>query len=416
MSEFSDSSSGSVLITTVTDWLMLQALGRASVEDIFDGCCQRLDAAGVPVSRAMLTFRTLHPLYSSSIIFWRRGEEVSTSRTRHEDAFSSEEFRRSPIFYMFNHQTPFIRRKLKGDIAQLDFPVLEELREQGATDYLAFKVAFTSDPEPRQYDRGIIGSWTTDRPSGFTDQDLVWLMRVQSRLAVACKTQIQEDVTHNVLDAYLGRDAGHRVMEGQIRRGDGECIQAVIWYSDMRDSTPWADRLSADEFLALVNSYFECSAGAVIAKGGDVLRFVGDAVLAIFPIEDGGDSAQAAACRALDAAKYAHKALAELNERRRHDGEDPVDFGLGLHVGEVTFGNIGVPERLEFSVVGPAANEVARLESLTKSLQRRIVVSADFAELVELEWESLGTQRLRGVSSEVEIFSPPGVEPPTHYV
>ena len=296
---------------------------------------------------------------------------------------------------------------MTGATAQLDFPVLEELQEKGATDYLAYKVSFSSEQEAGASGDGIIGSWATDRPGGFTDNELVYFMRVQSRFAVACKIQIQQGVTHNVLDTYLGPNAGRRVLEGQIRRGDGERIEAVIWYSDMRASTPWADRLEPDGFLKLLNDYFECTAGAVIDHGGEVLRFIGDAVLGIFPVKADGDTRASAANKAMQAVCDAQRRLKDLNARRTLTGEEPVDFGLGLHVGELTFGNIGVPERLEFSVVGPAANEVARLESMTKSLHQRVLVSEEFANLVELDWRPLGEHALRGVSAVVKVFTPP---------
>ena len=169
------------------------------------------------------------------------------------------------------------------------------------------------------------------------------------------------------------------MLDGQIRRGDGERIHAVIWYSDMRDSTRLADRLDPHVFIERLNRYFECTAGAVIAGGGEVLRFVGDAVLAIFPIRAGGDDARTASERALAAARDAESRLARANEGLAAQGEEPIEFGLGLHVGDVMYGNIGVPERLEFSVIGPAANEVARIEDLTKTLGRRVLVSEAFA-------------------------------------
>ena len=196
-------------------------------------------------------------------------------------------------------------------------------------------------------------------------------------------------------------------MQGNIRRDKGEQIEAVIWFSDMRDSTRWADELEADDFLALVNSYFECTASAVISSGGEVLRFIGDAVLGIFPVEEQGRyDSHLAASTAMKAMQDAENRLAKLNQKRLSNGLKPVDFGLGLHIGTVTFGNIGVAERLEFSVVGPAANEVARLEALSKTLQRRVLVSEAFASLLDANWESLGEHTLRGVNNKVKIFSP----------
>jgi adenylate cyclase len=407
MNDQSESTGGAVLVNAVTDWLMQQALGQADIEDIFDGCCQRLDAAGLPVARAMIFFRTLHPLYASTIMFWHRGENVRSSRTRHEDAFTSDEFTNSPIYRLSTTRTPFLRRRLRGDTALLDFPVLEDLKEQGSTDYLAYKVAFSSDTEDEEYEDGIIGSWTTERPSGFTDQEILWLMRVQSRMAVACKMQIREAVTQNVLDAYLGPNAGDRVMRGNIRRDSGEQIDAVIWYSDMRDSTRWADDLEPEDFLTLINAYFECTAGSVIANGGEVLRFIGDAVLAIFPID--GDSpadSRQAANLAIKAMRDAESGIDKLNAQRRRDNLEPIQFGLGLHVGRLTFGNIGVAERLEFSVVGPAANEVARLEALCKKLKQRVLASEEFAALTNENWDSHGAHTLRGSSQQINVLSP----------
>lgn len=405
MNDQSESTGGAVLVNSVTDWLMQQALGQADIEDIFDGCCQRLDAAGLPVARAMIFFRTLHPLYASTIMFWRRGENVRSSRTRHEDAFTSDEFTNSPIYRLSSTRTPFLRRRLRGDTALLDFPVLEELQQQGASDYLAYKVPFSSEPGQDEYEDGIIGSWTTERPSGFTDQEILWLMRVQSRMAVACKVQIREAVTQNILDAYLGPDAGNRVIEGNIRRDTGEQIQAVVWYSDMRDSTRWADNLEPEEFLTLINAYFECTAGSVLANHGEVLRFIGDAVLAIFPFKESTQAPQAATL-AMQAMHDANSRLNELNHQRHSNQLQPINFGLGLHVGQLTFGNIGVAERLEFSVVGPAANEVARLETLCKKLKRRVLVSENFADLTDGDWEPLGEHVLRGASDRVKIFAP----------
>ena len=398
----------SVLIDDVNDWLMLQALGDAQIEEIFDGCCQRLDGAGISISRAMVTFRTLHPLYASMYLFWRRGEEVRTQKTHHADAFTGEQFKRSPIAYMMAAGTPFLRRTLGGENVQLDFPILEDLQAQGATDYFAYKVAFSTHLDDTYQSDGIIGSWATNRPGGFSERDIRSLIRVQRRFAVACKMQITREVTQTVLSAYLGRDAGQRVLKGQIRRGDGERINAVIWYSDMRDSTPWAEALEPDDFLKLVNGYFEATAGAVIEEGGDVLRFIGDAVLAIFPLDDQQNQERTAADRACAAIKNATVRMDEMNVKRQAAGDDPIGCGIALHVGEVTFGNIGVPERVEFSVIGAAANEVARLESMTKVLGRRVLVSGEFASLAsDVDWESLGEHVLKGVNEPLQVFAPP---------
>ena len=288
-----------VLIDRVADWLMSSALGRAGVDSIFEGCCQRLRAAGVPLVRASTGFRTLHPLFASVNLVWKLDQGIDRNPIMHEQAFSTEEWLRSPMRHLLHHRIPFLRRRLAGPCAIVDFPVLEELRAAGITDYLCYLTPFASEAEPGSDARGIMGSWATDRSSGFSDEDMRVFARIQRRFAVSCKVQIQDRITRNILDTYLGPDAGSRVLNGQIRHGDGERIHAVIWYSDMRNSTRLADSLDPHAFIELLNRYFECTAGAVLSGGGDVLRFVGDAVLAIFPIRDGGDDAHTAAERAL---------------------------------------------------------------------------------------------------------------------
>ncbi|MFQ5783308.1 MAG: adenylate/guanylate cyclase domain-containing protein [Alphaproteobacteria bacterium] len=401
--ETGEAGAGGDLIGAVADWLMAQALGRTDLENLFDGCCRRLRAAGVPLTRAYVSYRTLHPLLHAQGITWR--PDAGTECEGFSHGISEDpSWLRSPFFHMIENGIPFLRRRLAGDEALIDFPILAEFRDAGATDYLAYLVPFGDED-----DAGIAGSWMTDRPSGFGDQDIRALGRIQHRLAVACKVRIKEQITRNIVTAYLGPKAGLRVLEGQIKRGDGESVHAVIWYSDLRDSTRFAESLPARDYLDLLNAYFECTAGAVIANGGEVLLLIGDAVLAIFPCGTGNESQCAACGHVLDALHEAEKRLAGLNAARAAVGREAIDFGLGLHVGDLMFGNIGVPERLQFTVVGPAANEVARLEALAREAGRRVVASAAFMNNVALDWESLGPHSLRGVGQPIEVFAPPVV-------
>ena len=395
-----------VLIDGVADWLMSQALGEGGVQDIVGGCCDRLLAAGIPLWRSFVSFRILHPKFASVSIIWRRDERTGTvehMETLHGEAFSSDEWRQSPMHHMLSTQILFLRRRLVGEEALLDFPVCRELRDQGSSDYVAWMIPFARDDEPGPHLDGVAGSWSTDRPSGFSDGEIHSLMRIQRRLVVSLKVQIKQQITHTVLNTYLGVDAGRQVLDGQIQRGDGAMIHAVIWYSDMRDSTRLADSLAAEDFLKTVNSYFECTAGAVLANGGEVLRFIGDAVLAIFPIRD--NDPRSACELAMAAASDAEARLRTVNKERAMYNLEALDYGLGLHLGDVMFGNIGVPERLEFSVIGPAANEVARIEGLTKTLGRRTLASAEFACCVSSYWESIGEHVLKGVGVPLEVMA-----------
>lgn len=399
---------GGPLIDAVAEWLVSAALGSSTTDELLQGCCMRLNAAGVPVWRVSMAFRTLHPLFASMTHTWRRGRGVETEGHQHGVSDTSEEWRRSPFFHILMTGVTFIRRRLTGPDALLDFPILDDLSAAGATDYLALAVEFgAADGPDHPKGDGIIVSWTTDRPGGYTESDIRSLMRIQRRLALACKVTIREQITTNILTTYLGPEAGRQVLAGQIRRGDGKTTHAVIWFSDLRDSTPMADSMPPKDYLAAVNQYFECTAGAVLAEGGEVLRFVGDAVLAIFPIRGGKPATRSACRKALAAVRAADKSLAAINAERKAAGERTLAFGIGLHIGDVLFGNIGVPERLEFSVIGPAANEAARLETLTKTLKHPVLVSGEFAANLDVDWMPLGKHALRGVGAPVEVFAPP---------
>jgi adenylate cyclase len=306
---------------------------------------------------------------------------------------------------MLRSGVSYLRRRLSGSAALLDFPILIDLRDQGATDYLGFIGPFVD-----QGADGILGSWSTDRESGFTDEDIGTLLRIQRRLAVACKVTIKDQIAHNVLATYLGSEASEEVLKGKIQRGDGRTMRTVLWYSDLRNSTQLSESLPVDAFFTLLNRYFECSAGAVLAEGGRVVLFIGDAVLGIFPIANAkGETAAREA--AIAAARRAARDLARFNAERTAAGLDPLSLGLGLHVGDVKYGNIGVPERLQFDVIGPAVNEVVRLEGLAKTLDRQTLASGAFARGLPLPWHSLGRYELRGLGTPREVFALPEDSP-----
>ena len=389
------------LIDEVANWLMAQALEEVDFESMYAGCCERALAAGVPLWRGHIAFNVLHPLYSGMGMTWLRHRGIEFESYQHVEGQYLDKFKASPLYHMIKNRVPFLRRHLTGAEALLDFPAMLEFRDMGATDYLGFLIPFGGGEQD-----GMVGSWTTDRLSGFSDHDIQALLRLQQRLGVACKMRIKDQIARSVVTAYLGPDAGLRVLNGQIRLGDGETIRAVIWYSDLRDSTPLADALSRDDYIQVLNDYFECAGGAVLAHGGDILNFIGDAVLAIFPIRKGQTTAKQACRHALAASRDAHRRLAAINANRERLGAKPLSFGLGLHVGEVLFGNIGVPERVSFSVIGPTVNEVARLEALTKKLGHPVLATESFARNVAAKWVRLGRHKLRGVGELIEVCAP----------
>ncbi len=387
------------LIDDLATALMAMALESEPLEKIYTTCCERLFAEGVPLWRSQLAYRLLHPLYSGGgIVWWRDAAAERDDFLRADDPdHITDGFRESPFFHLIINGIPFLRRRLTGPDALLDFNVLPNLRDEGATDYLAFIVSFGDSTLD-----GMAVSFATDEEGGFTDAQVQHLLKIRLALGLACKSVIREQIALNVVTAYLGPNAGPRVLDGRIRRGDGEAIRAVLWYADLRASTRMADNMPLPDFLQVLNSYFECAAGAALDAGGDISNLAGDAVLAIFPLGDGriGETCE----RALAAAQDARLRLAGLNADLRAQGREPIAFGLALHIGDVMFGNVGVPERVSFSVIGPSVNEVARLEQLTKTLDAPVVFSKTFADQVPRPVRSLGFHTIRGRTQPMEVF------------
>jgi adenylate cyclase len=247
-------------------------------------------------------------------------------------------------------------------------------------------------------------SFITRQVGGFSDAEIAALRRLRAPVGRVAEIMGLRRKAKNILDAYLGEQTGEKVLAGQIKRGDGEEIRAVIWFCDLRDSTPLADSMSREAFLQLLNEYFECVLGPVQERKGEILRFIGDAALAIFPI--GTEPAAVACAKALDAAQAAVKRMAELNTKREAAGLPRLRFGIGLHLGLVLYGNIGTPTRIEFTVIGAAANEAARIEGLCKTLKVDVAVSENVARHLASRLRSLGLHALRGVGAPIEIFTP----------
>ena len=357
--------------------------------------CGRVRAAGMPIDRVAFFFGTLHPQYFGIALFWD-GSSVRVLEGSYR-LQQSDEYRRSPARRITEGER-VIRRRLERPDCPMDFAVLEELRAAGLTDYVIAEVVFGNGA------RNSV-SLATRRPGGFTDHDIAEVERLLHPFAMVMEIYVARTLSRTLLEVYLGRSSGARVLEGQIKRGDGEEIEAVIWFSDLRDSTPLAKSLGWERFLDLLNDYFASTAGAVLAHGGEVLRFIGDASLAVFPIAGAG--ARSACEQAVAAARGARERARTANERRAQAGLAPFRYGVGLHLGRVLYGNIGTPERLEFSVIGAAANEAARIEALCKTTGRDVVVSGEVAGALGGGWPSLGRYPLAGVEAPMEVFALP---------
>lgn len=299
-----------------------------------------------------------------------------------------------------------LRRRLEGGDAVIDFPILKDLVDEAFTDYVVFPLRF-SDGQVNAI------ACATKRPGGFSDWDLDELRRAVRALAGPLEVMQMRELSRTLLDVYLGRNTGHRVLEGVIERGSGETINAVVWFCDLRNFTDLSERLRTDWTIAVLNDYFEAVGEPIEELGGEILKFIGDAILAIFPLGSEDTPAQVAA-RALKAVSGARQRMQALNERRRSENKSALDFGISLHVGDIIYGNIGAPKRLDFTVIGPAVNMVTRIEALTKELRRPVLVSRAFADLAGIEgFETLGTFPLKGIEGGREVLAPKALpEPP----
>ncbi len=388
-----------ILIDNLANWLMQEALAERDLEPVVTNCCERLQAAGIPLARAFFAFAVLHPLHSAIGITWTRGNGVSVEDYPHVPGGISDQFRRSPHFYMIERKLDVMRIRLESSDGPKEFPIIQDLKADGITDYLAFTIDFLM-----LGGRGMMGSWSTDVEGGFSEGDIEHLLRIQRRLAVAAKVAIQARLMRNLANTYLGPITGSYVLEGQIKRGDGQSIEAAVWLSDLRNSTALADNLPRQEYIDTLNGYFDITGGAVQAAGGEILDFIGDGLLAIFPIRESRDSVGDSCRRAMTAANDALTRRDKHNEERQAAGLAPLEFGVGLHVGEVMYGNVGVPERLTFSAFGVALHEVDRLEKLSKELGEAVLASSNFVDAAgEGNWRDLGTHHLRGVGCPVNV-------------
>ncbi len=386
-------------VSPVADWLIRKGLHRGTTASLIHGVSRRLVEAEVPLWRLNYMVQTLHPQSMAAIYRWTSDEDkVSTfAPPRGPGGQGPDRFLNSPFKVVFDTGQE-IRRHLEGPGALLDFPILPDLVQEGATDYAVFPVRFSD---------GQINAITcaTRRAGGFSEADMATLRRAIRALAGPLEVMQMRELSRTLLDTYLGRNAGGRVLDGVIDRGAGETIRAVIWYCDLRNFTGMSESLPMEAMIRLLNDYFEAVGAPIQEVGGEILKFVGDAILAIFPITDGCSAAEACA-RALGAATAAQGRMAALNEERRTHNWTPLDFGITLHVGDVIYGNIGTPDRLDFTVIGPAVNLVTRMEDLTKTLKQPVLVSDLFAELAGGDFGPMGSHRFQGIPEPRAIFAP----------
>ena len=391
---------GTSSIADVESWLLTDALGEEDVLPFFEQLCWRLVAAGLPLDRASLHVGTLHPQLYGFGWNWNRVDGLCDEVRVAEAALANDSYRRNPLFHVIEKGEAF--RGRTSNAAQR-FPLMAELARQGYVDYAAIPLRAGG----AYHNAATVA---TKRDGGFSEsqfKDLTGMLRLA---ALHVERHIALRIAGNVLDTYLGAAAGGRVLRGSIKRGAGEPIRAIVWASDLRGFTDLADRLDGPDMIALLNAYFECLAGAVLAHDGEVLKFIGDGLLAVFPYSAFADE-RAAAGAALAAAQGALQAIDRLNADPQvlaHvAGWRPLRTGIALHDGEVFFGNVGAPERLDFTVIGRAVNAASRVEALSKSLGRSILVTEPVARLLDRPLEPLGEHELRGLAAPLSIYGVP---------
>ncbi|HWB48989.1 MAG TPA: adenylate/guanylate cyclase domain-containing protein [Stellaceae bacterium] len=391
-------------LSEVGGWVIQAGLAGKSETAMLAEFCRRSGAAGLPLARAAVIIDTLHPVHEGRAFRWRREDGGDAELIEYgptTDGEAAANWRSSPFFHMLETKASLLRRKL-GDSS--GFPQLDALAAEGMTEYLALINRFARTGVLGEMDC-VYSYWVTDRAGGFSDAEVEQIAGVMPSLALAVKCTSLTRIAGTLVETYLGRDPGRRVLGGRIGRGIAERISAALWYSDLRDFTRIADQVEPHQVIPFLNDYAEVAIAAIHDHGGDVLKLIGDGVLAVFT---GGTPE--AACRSGMAAEAALRlGLGRLNQRRAFEGLPTTEIYLGLHVGEVFYGNIGSKDRLDFTVVGPAVNEVSRIAAMCRSVDRELLVSEAFAaampEPERGRLVSAGRYALRGVDRPQHLFT-----------
>jgi adenylate cyclase len=402
------------LLSELPPWLTEAGLGGAPETEIVTRFCDQCVAAGIPLGRAHVFIDTLHPVHEGRLFRWGYGPDEPKmheyGRTSFEgsdatgavslDAQATEVWERSPFHSMLQSGASVLRRRLSPDTVD-EFSLLPEWYAAGLTEYVAVVTRFASEGVIGEMD-AVYSSWGTKAATGFDDDQIAALERVVPYLALAIKSVSLVRMTRTLMETYLGRDAGQKVLRGRIVRGIAERIDAVVWFSDLRGFTRITDT-QPEQVISLLNDYSDVIVSTIQEHGGDVLKLIGDGTLAIFTAANRTDACSAA----LAAAIAARQGVAELNKRRSAEQKPTTDMYLGLHVGEVFYGNVGSRERLDFTVLGPAVNEASRIAAMCRSVDQPILLSAAFADVGEMKRRlpSVGRYALRGVSRPRELFT-----------
>lgn len=382
--------------SSIIEWLMTETRDERFIDNIFIDMCDRLNQAGIPVSRGTLHFRILHPQWLGARILWQRGMKEADIQTFGYGIEDSDRYRNSPVNELHSG-AKMVRQRLEPEASANapPYPLYDELRTEGHTDYIAWPLEHTLG-------KNHIITFGSDRPGGFSDDDIAALADLLPAFALVSEIRLKNRLARTLLETYVGPHASEQILAGATTRGSGVTVGAAIVICDLRDFTGISDMWPRDDVIELLNGYFDAMAEPIERHGGEILKFMGDGLLAIFPL-----SSTHACGDLLAAIREAQAAMAALNEENVQKGHQPLGYGIGVHVGDVMYGNIGSRSRLDFTVIGPTVNIASRLESLTKEIKRPVLLSQAFVEMAgcQTKLENLGSHTLRGLSEPIGVFA-----------
>ncbi|WP_426123808.1 adenylate/guanylate cyclase domain-containing protein [Pararhizobium sp. PWRC1-1] len=382
--------------SSIIEWLMTETRDERFIDNIFIDMCDRLNQVGIPVSRGTLHFRILHPQWLGARILWQRGMKEADIQTFGFGIEDSDRYRNSPVNELHSG-AKMVRQRLEpaASANAPPYPLYDELRTEGHTDYIAWPLEHTLG-------KHHIITFGSDRPGGFSDEDVAALANLLPAFALVSEIRLKNRLARTLLETYVGPHASEQILAGATTRGSGVTVGAAILICDLRDFTGISDMWPRDDVIELLNGYFDAMAEPIERHGGEILKFMGDGLLAIFPL-----SSTHACGDLLAAIREAQTAMAALNEENVQKGHQPLGYGIGVHVGDVMYGNIGSRSRLDFTVIGPTVNIASRLESLTKEIKRPVLLSQAFVEMAgcQTKLENLGSHMLRGLSEPIGVFA-----------
>ncbi|AHG46992.1 adenylate cyclase [Rhizobium leguminosarum bv. trifolii CB782] len=392
-------------VSTIAAWITEQGLKGASESELMTGFCAACRNAGLPLDRGMALMDTLHPVHEGRAFRWDSVEEIETEFEYGPSGVgeAAASWQRSSFYYLWSGNEREVRRRIGfGD--PIDFSMLDTIAAAGHTDYIAMMHRFAEAGTIGEMDC-FFSNFSTKHPEGFSDHDLAILRKLVPVLGLAIKCIALGRIARTIAEVYLGEDAARQVMEGKISRGKSERISAALWFSDLLNYTKISDRVPPEEIIPLLNDYSEVVISAIHEAGGNVLKLIGDGVLAIFKGEVPAETCRAA----LQAQSLLREKLAKLNAEREADNRPTTDVYIGLHIGDVFYGNIGSQDRLDFTVIGPAVNEVSRIASMCRSVDLNLLISSDFAAAIPEAQRAaiacVGRYALRGVQRAQELYT-----------